>query len=338
MWCLAEAGLFKWNDMKILIVKCSALGDIVHTYPVIDYLHKKHSPSLIDWAVDERCKGLVESHPYIHQTINFCFKNSSLREFFSSVKNLRKTHYDLIIDLQGNCKSGLLTLLAKGKKKIGFSYSCTAEWPNILATKQRFAVPPRQNIREDYLSLVQQFFNDKEPFIASTVKLKAEAIEFNLKDKVVVAPGSRWPNKCLSEEKLKEILTTFSSPLVFLWGNKEEKESCQRLIAATGGTLLPKLSLPQLQNLLQEAELLIGMDSLPLHLAASVGTPTLSFFGPSSKNKYAPLGKQHTSYQGSCPYGIQFEKRCPKLRTCRSGACLKEYPITFLVTESRPLL
>ncbi len=322
--------------MKILIVKCSALGDIVHTYPVIDYLQKRHAPVSIDWAVDERCKELVESHPHIHQTISFGFKNSSLKKFFSSVQQLRKTKYDLIIDLQGNCKSGLLTLLAKGKKKIGFSYSHTAEWPNVLATRERFTPPPHQNIRDDYLSIVQQFFNDKELFTPSTIKLKSNSIsDFNLKDTIVVAPGSRWPNKCLSEEKLKEILATFSSPFVFLWGNKEEKEVCQRLIDTVGGTLLPKLSLPQLQNLLQDTKLLVGMDSLPLHLAASIGTPTLSFFGPSSKNKYAPVGEQHTSYQGQCPYGIQFDKRCPKLRTCRTGACLKT---TSSATESRPLL
>jgi len=70
-------------------------------------------------------------------------------------------------------------------------------------------------------------------------------------------------------------------------------------------------------------QLVIAMDSLPLHLAGTTNTKTFSFFGPSSSAKFMPMGEQHHAFQGSCPYGKVIQRRCPIIRTCKTGACLR---------------
>ena len=71
-------------------------------------------------------------------------------------------------------------------------------------------------------------------------------------------------------------------------------------------------------------DMVIAMDSLPLHLAGTTETPTFSIFGASSANKYKPKGKKHLAFQGTCPYKRTFERRCPVLRTCSTGACIRD--------------
>ncbi len=128
-----------------------------------------------------------------------------------------------------------------------------------------------------------------------------------------------------------EILTSLQTRGFFfliLWGSPKEKEQAQAIANGFIGnsTLVDPLSLPALHLLMTHVDLVISMDSLPLHLAAVAGTPTYSLFGPSLAQKYAPQGDKHHALQGSCPYGTTFEKRCPKLRTCPTGACLHLSP------------
>ena len=95
-------------------------------------------------------------------------------------------------------------------------------------------------------------------------------------------------------------------------------------------TLLPKMTLPVWQRLMCEMDLICTVDSSALHLAATTNTPTYSFFGPSSSSIYKPVGDSHNSIQGPCPYGKTFAKRCPALRSCKTGACLKGLKIKEL--------
>ena len=147
---------------------------------------------------------------------------------------------------------------------------------------------------------------------------------------VMVCPGSAWRNKQLTTETLASFLDLLRDYLscyfLFVWGSAEEKQMVEKLHTefAAGSQIVDKMSLPMLQNMMVMSNLVIAMDSLPLHLAGTTGTPTFSVFGASSAAKYKPPGNQHYAFQGSCPYGRSFEKRCPILRTCPTGACIRE--------------
>jgi len=319
---------------KFLIVKTSSLGDIVQTYPVASYLKQRFPESQIDWIVEEPFVQLVQAHPHVSRAIGVDtkkwrrspFSSQTKREF--SLYKQKLTEYDLIIDLQGNLKSGILALPAKGKSRLGFGRKSVSEWPNLLFTNIRFDPPPGQNIRYDYLSIVQQFFDDKSHYSPPHIRLRSTfdpSPYLSQKKNLLVCPGAHWDNKRLSYETLLSYLKQQKEThILFIFGTEHEKLQVESLKKAlSNASIIPKLSFPDLQNLMDSVDEVLAMDSFPLHLAGTTSTPTLSFFGPSLAEKYCPLGPHHRTIQGPCPYGVTFKKRCPKLRTCKTGACLK---------------
>lgn len=321
--------------MKILVIKTSALGDIIHCFPVLAYLRSKFPEAQIDWVVEGGFASLIQAHPAINNVLTVDTKRWrkapwSLQEIATFRRQLRQHTYDVIFDLQGNVKSGLILSQAKGKEKVGFGWKQVPEWPNGLFTNKKFETLPGRNIREDYLSIVQSYFDDPHPFEDNGVLLTAGITSpQKLKDTVMVCPGSAWPNKQMSEEALHQFLSRVQKKLdcrfLFVWGTEGEREVAERLHEWFKGcsSILDRQPLPMLQNIMAQVQLVIAMDSLPLHLAGTTATPTFSIFGASSAAKYKPQGAQHHSYQGACPYGRTFEKRCPILRSCKTGACIR---------------
>lgn len=312
--------------MKVLIIKTSALGDIVQTFPAVQFIRKLYPDAVIDWVVEKRCADLVV--PHVNRAILIDTKNWSWKGFKESIRQLRQENYDLIVDFQGNIKSGLIMGLARGHKKVGFGRKSVSEWPNLLFSNHKINPKPGLNIREDYLSLVE---SSHESSPSSTIKPFEGG-------NVLVCPGSNWENKRLSESTLLEFLKKIEQdkPCKFFITQSNEKEMAFAVYLKnnlTNAEVVPTLSLPALQNFMQTMDLVIAMDSLPLHLAAEANIPTFSVFGPSLAAKYKPIGPQHRSIQGACPYGQTFTKRCPLLRTCKTGACMKNITPEELFTK-----
>ncbi len=336
--------------MRILIVKLSSLGDIIHAFPVLSYLNQYYPHTKIDWVVEKPFAELVQAHPLVNKVLcvqtkkwrSELWKKTAWQEMAAFRGELQEYLYDIVIDLQGNMKSGLVTASAKSHLKVGFGYNSVSEWPNILATHKRYNPPQGHNVREEYLFLVQSIFENFSSVENDGVQLKLtiqqkDQLEKVLKSfqyvrglKVLVCPGSNWPNKQLSKETLQNFLQSILQKLeahfFFIWGNQAEKALVDELAACIPlqSSVIDKLSLPALQNLMAEMDLVLAMDSLPLHLAGTALVSSFSIFGASSAQKYRPLGIAHEAYQGICPYGNTFERRCPVLRTCKTGACMKQ--------------
>lgn len=331
---------------RFLIVKTSAFGDIIHTFPVIDYLKAKFPDSQIDWIVEEHCADLVRNHPFIERTLcvhTRLWRKSLLRgapwmQMKAFRRTLRDREYDCVFDLQGNMKSGILTMQARSRNKVGFGRASVFEWPNLLFTNCRYNPPQGHNVRDEYLYLVQNFFNDKQLYESTPISLRISEEQQQViqgilagpqKRKVMVCAGSAWPNKQMTEGELalflKEVQQHLQCAFLFVWGSSTEQQAAQRLQCQfpEDAQLIEKLPLPTLQNLMHHLDLVIAMDSLPLHLAGTTSTPTFSIFGPSSAEKFKPKGPQHATFQGSCPYGRTFERRCPVLRSCSTGLCTR---------------
>lgn len=334
---------------NVLIVKTSALGDVIHAFPVVAYLKSRFPNVQIDWVVEEQCAELVRAHPEIRNTLvvktrswrKNLFSTQTWKEIGEFRKTVQKQHYDCVLDLQGNIKSGLMTWLSLSNNKIGFGSKTIPEWPNLLFTNRRFDPPSGHNIREDYLYVAKSFFEDSQPFQASGVALnisqelqqKIDHILDNpvLKNKyqVMICPGSAWPNKQMTSEALLGLMQKLQPDLkcafLLVWGSQEEKATVQKLHEQfpEKSVIIDRMPLPALQNLMGRVNLVLAMDSLPLHLAGTTSTPTFGVFGSSSARKYQPVGKGCHATQGACPYGRTFEKRCPILRTCPTGLCIR---------------
>lgn len=322
---------------KILIVKTSALGDIVHIFPSIRFIKEQFPEASIDWVVEKKNATLVTSNPYVNRSIEIDTKswrkNLSFITIKAFLKELRKEHYDLVIDFQGNLKSGLITGLSKGSLKVGFGWNSVSEKPNLLFTHRHAAIKPGLNAREEYLALTEEALGiTAKSFPEGTLlNLNNEDLEkLSLFQKplkqIMVCPGSLWPNKKASQSDLTAFLKKIpDSKFWILYGSEQEKLEAEALsFTLENSQPLGGLSFPLLQHIMKEMSLVIAMDSFPLHLAAEAGVPTFSIFGASSSIKFKPLG--HPAFQGECPYGQTFIRRCPKLRTCKTGACIHNLP------------
>lgn len=331
--------------MKILLVKTSSLGDAIHTFPAVEYLRRRYPQAQIDWVVEWPLRHLIRSHPQINRVIILDTRTlrtrpwhqESWRHICKTIKALRHNQYDLLFDLQGNIKSGLVTALARAKAKVGYGRRSVFEWPNLLATHYRFDPPVGCNVRQEYLHLVGQKVGEIQDVPSGIVELKTARRDRELVEHLVgrrglhvaVCPGSAWKNKRLSEGALFDFLERLHQRLqphfLWVWGNDTEKDLVERLRQRYPETsvIVPKLALPALQFLMAQVSLVIAVDSLALHLAGTTQTPTFSAFGPSSPEKYKPTGLHH-HIQGGCPYGQQFDRRCPRLRSCSTGACIRE--------------
>jgi heptosyltransferase I len=335
---------------KFLFVKTSSLGDIIQAFPALSYLGTKFPDAQIDWIVEKPFVELVTAHPLVNHVYTIdsklwrkgFFKYSHWKEIREFQIDLQKTVYDVVFDLQGNIKSGIITTLANAKAKVGFGWSSVHEKPNVLFTNKRYNPPRGVNIREDYLHVVKSYFNDFTSYPFSQVNLKLTSDQFSLLEqiksqplfaqgkKVMVCSGSAWPNKQLTKMALLQFLEKLQKYLactfVFVWGSPAELELTKELQSNFTSTslLLDRLSLPILQNLMSAMDLVVAMDSLPLHLAGTTKSATFSVFGASLASKFKPSGKKHLSFQGLCPYSRTFEKRCPVLRSCPTGACIRD--------------
>lgn len=330
--------------LSFLIVKTSSIGDIIQAFPALQYLHKKYPKASIDWVVEEEYADLVAAHPLITNVFTVGTRRWRSAPFqFSTWKELLKFRaslppYDAVFDLQGNTKSALILSMVKAKEKVGFNWASVPEKLNFFFTSKKFHIPEGLPIQQRYLQLVQSYFKDPgsltpEPTLLnlSEEEEKKLASFTNLpRPRFMVAFGSKWDNKRLSDEALKGFLTLVDQKhhpyFFFIWGSEKEKKVAEELqqMFKENSTALGALSLSLWQRLMFEMDLVIAMDSAALHLAGTTKTPSFSVFGPSLASIYKPLGPQHAHIQGSCPYNRTFGRRCPVLRTCPTGACIRD--------------
>lgn len=334
---------------KYMIVKTSSLGDIVQAFTAVCYLKIK-TGGRIDWVVERRFQDIVKACPFVDRVIPFDSKiwrkNPLNKEVWKEVRefiqSLKLKEYDALFDLQGNIKSGMIDFFCRTKYKVGFSKANVSEGLNTFFTNFHTEIAPLQNVRDDMLALVQSYFNDKKPFVLPEITLSATLEEqgkineilshTNLqgRKRLCISPFSAWKSKEVDIKEfgtfLSKIQKRFDLSYVFLYGTEEERLKALGLAFQfpTTSVVAERLNPAALQGLMRLADGVIAMDSFPLHLAGTTRTPVFSFFGPSLGIRYAPKGAEKAFVQGTCPYGIKFDRRCPKLRTCETGACLKQ--------------
>lgn len=281
--------------MRILIVKTSSLGDLFHALPAV-HLLKTGLDAEIDWVVNAQYVGLAECFSDVRKVIPFP-RQGLLPNFGRFRKELQRETYDLVVDLQGLLKSALICRMAKrskGAKILGpsfqregarFFYSAVVGRKN----KQRHAV-------EENLDVLR--FLEKAD-LPVEFPIRFPDVDFQCLEKkpaVVFAPCSRhaaknWPWKRFVE--LGEHLDC----QVILVGSPDDAETCEKienhLPEGACTNLCGRTSLLELGGVLQRADLVVTVDSGPMHMASAAGTPCLAIFGPTDPTRVGPYGDQH---------------------------------------------
>ena len=276
------------NQLKIAIVKLSALGDIVHAAIVLQFI-KKHCPNAhITWLVDARFASLLKDHPLIDELVILPLKES-FKKSYKIIKTLGK--FDKIIDLQGLFKSAVVAKLL-GKEIYGFSRESVKEKIAARLYRHKFKIDYNENIIVRNLSLVGYALNfsfDRDEILEKSLcfeickKFKNESG----KKRVLIAAFASEESKIY--DKFKDVIRLLDGCEIYLcYGSESEKARAEAIISGTFAKLLEKLSIKDMIDFIASCDLVIGNDSGLTHLAWAVNRPSITLFGnrPSHRNAY----------------------------------------------------
>jgi lipopolysaccharide heptosyltransferase I len=330
---------------KILIVRLSAIGDVVHVLPALRSLRSNFPDSKITWLVEDKASDILNDHPDIDEVITFPRRKwqrnilkiskitNTVSEIFSFYKKLRKDRYDVVIDFQGNLKSGVMTIVTGSKNRIGFEKGYCKEF-NYLFTTHRISPPHKRMHKIDKdlallrgLDIETSFHRPELPVSKADEKYISKFLRTNINDSlpiIVVQPctsrfGSykQWPvsNYALLADK---ILESYEANVIFSWGPGEIKvvKKIVRNMKHKALVACKTKSIKQLIELIRRADLFIGGDTGPLHIASILDIPTVGIYGPKDPVIYGPYNSKAVV--------VRKELWCSpcKKRTCPDPECM----------------
>lgn len=332
--------------MRILIVKISAMGDVLHALPVLDYLEQASPGCEIDWVVEEAFADLLSGNPLISQlhTVRFKkwkrkpFSRDTIHEILNVRRGLVQRAYDLVIDIQGNIKSGMVAWVSGCSHRIGFSRAAAQESLNALFIKQRIPLRPEdRHITDQYLRIAAASFDLEFNGLQLHTDIRTRPEDDLAADELakryrgggllfLIHTGTTWQTKFWYESGWimlgRRIISAFpGAVLLFSWGNDSEYSAAKRITTALGdqAVLLEKLSIMRLAAVVKKVNMVIGGDTGIVHLAAAVGTPTVSYYRASDGLRSGPRGAHHAVVQTAMPCARCFRTRCEKDEECRES-------------------
>ncbi len=329
--------------MRVLVVKMSSLGDIIHALPVLDYLHQVSPGIEVDWVVEEPFRDVLEGNPLISRLHLVRTKVWRKRPFAADTRRqiaevrdaLRERNYDMVFDIQGNLKSGLVGWLTGAEQRMGFTREVLQESFNLLFTTRQIPIRRQdRHITDQYLRLVSvSFGRDFSQFkLSSDIRTRPEDDEAattllaTLSDGLVFLfhYGTTWQTKFWFREGWvdlgRRLLAAHPESTVLLsWGNEAERAAVSDIAAdiGTGARVLDRYPLKGFAALLKKVDLVVGGDTGPVHIAAAVGTPTVSLYRASDGRRSGPRGPGHVIVQSPFHCASCFRTECDRDDQCR---------------------
>lgn len=297
---------------RVLIIKPSSLGDIVHALPVLAALRRACPKTKIDWMVRTELAGLFECVEGVDNVVLFdrrtmgrWYAPRAWRETSDFLRRLRKGRYDLVIDLQGLLRSGLFSWLSGCRVRIGLQEA--REGARLFYTHTA-PMPTSAYILDIYDALLKMLGFSIEPlcFPLHSRQQDREAVAALLRTDgaanrpyAILAVGSAHPRKCWPAERFAQVaafLHRQAGLAVVLSGSAGERPLAEQIKDAAGvpaSVLAGRTSIPQLTALLEGAAVVIGNDTGPTHLAAALNVPTVMIFGPTNPARLFPRTGPH---------------------------------------------
>lgn len=337
--------------MKVLIVKASALGDVVHALPVLAYLKSAARDIQVDWMVEEAFAPLLAGHPLLNRVIPLrtkAWRRAGVWATFSGagqiIGRLRRQHYDLVLDLQGNSKSGFFTLFAGSPKRFGFDRNGVREWPNLLATTHRVGLSAGDHhISRRALAIARAALpGGSDERSAGPLHINTAAAEWvanhlnslglasNRKRPLIVLHyGTTWSTKlwrlAFWQELGARLIRELDADVLLTWGNETEKAAVASIAAAAGrhAVIWPKRPLRELVALLGCVDLVVGCDTGPVHIAAALGTPTVSIYRVTDAQRNGPRGPKHVCLQVPLDCSPCLRKHCERDEQCAGAVSVE---------------
>lgn len=315
--------------MKILIVKPSSFGDIVQSLPVATGLRRGKPDAKIHWLAFDAYEPLLRGHPAIDKLVllprRFLRPNGwgHLRHW---ITRLREEKYDLVLDLQGLFRSGLLTWLTGAPARLGLA---TAREGSTLFYTETILEPPPP-AQEKYLEFLRHLGIRPDPYAfgLNPPPLDVPGLEGKY---VVVHPYSRWRTKLWPWRYYQEVAKILPETKFVVVG----EGPWFPFFAPNVVDLRGQLPFPRLMAVLANAAAVVSTDSGPAHLAAALGAPTLTLFGATDWRKTRPIGRRVTVERFPAPCSPCLKRVCPQKTPM---LCMSEITPTHVVRYLTNLL
>ncbi len=329
---------------RFLVVRTGALGDIIHGLPVAAALKKVYPQIRLDWVVEERYAELLRCVPVVDACVPVRFKEGVRRladpearnRWMRTLRRLRRTSYDLTVDLQGLIRSGAIARWTRAPIRFGFPGPHVRERPNCLFSNVR----PRWMLTHGHVidrnlcllhPLGIRLPGFREFPYQVPLDLKQRVGQYlrstgRRGDNVCVAvhPVAGWPTKEWRPERYAEILRRLSgvpgTEIFLLWG-PGERERVEELRAASGSPahMLPDMGPAELLAFLARCDLFLGGDSGPMQMASSLGKPVVALFGPTDPRRNGPFLGRHRVVWGRAACAPCYKRRCPRTDCMDAG-------------------
>jgi len=277
--------------MRILLIKTSSLGDVLHTLPAVTDAAEAIPGIRFDWVVEEAFAEIPEWHPAVDRVIQVAirrWRKSPLKAVLSGEwpafrRQLRAWEYDLVLDAQGLIKSALLSRMTKGRV-VGLDTNSAREPLASRFYQQVFPVDRGEHAVVRLRKLFAQALDYELPSNTPDFCVNRKAMEERgVAPYILFVHGTTWATKHWPDEYWRTLADLVNSAgyKVFLpWGSEEERERAERIAADHDAEVLPRDSLDALYRRIQQAAGAICVDSGIAHLVAALGVPSVTIYGP----------------------------------------------------------
>lgn len=336
------AQLNQIDAQRICIIKPSALGDVVQTLPLLPVLRERFPDAQISWVIRDSFANLLEGHPCLDEIIPFQ-RRSSAGQWWQLLKSLNRKKFDLVIDLQGLLRTGIMTAATRAPWRVGIEaaregshLTCNLTipdtgrfvpaWLKYWRVADAFGQGEQTRTTEIYIP-------DAD---VSWAREKLQSPDYPLPTLAIHAGAQwitkRWPPESFAAVGAKAI-RRFRCQIALVGTSSECEltghiEKLLHKFVPTGRVinLAGETSLKQLAAVLQESNFVLTNDSGPMHLAAGLGTPVTGIFTCTSALRSGPPGDQHELVSTNVSCGGSYNKRCPK-RGPQNMCCMEELEV-----------
>jgi lipopolysaccharide heptosyltransferase II len=331
---------------RICVIKPSALGDVVQSLPLLPALHERFPQARIDWVINQELVELLSGHPHLGELLLF-HRRGTARQYLHLLHELRERKFDLVFDLQGLMRSGLMATATRAPLRVGLEtsregagFACHLTIPQtskaIPAFQRYWRVAEELGVGNGTPQTIVHTDESDRAWATSELRALSGPI-------LAIHPGARWMTKRWPVEKFAVVankaMRQFGFSVVIL-GSKGEISVANELQTLLQGfvsrktvlNLTGKTTLKQLTAVLSEVDVVLTNDSGPMHLAAGLGTSVLGVFTCTSPTISGPPGEQHELVATQVACAGSYKKQCP--HSGRSQLCCMDELSTARVCDA----
>ena len=329
---------------RLLVVKMSSMGDVIHTLPAITDLHRQYPDIEVDWVVEEAFQEIPSWHPAVKRVLPIAWRRwrkalwQSTDELRAFHRTLQATEYDWVIDAQGLIKSAAITKMAKGPK-YGLDRHSAREGTSAWGLDYPQAVAKGQHAVERVRQLFAQSLDYPMTVSAPDYGLALPSDPPDDADKYLLfLHTTTWANKhwpLTYWRQLAEIAKQQGYQVYLPWGSEREHAQAKSIAQDLSHvTILPKLSLKKLAGWIQHAAGVVAVDSGLAHLSTALNAPLVTVYGPSSIDLTGCYGPRQTALAAQFECAPCLSKECSYrgdkgLERNNSGASIPIWPACF---------